>query len=443
MHIKTKLISTAAFVMGASSATAGGYVAPVIPYEPMVAAPQSVPFDWTGPYVGLSAGHSKIKLNRSLIEEEPIVVEHPAETETVTIEHPAETEEVTIPAVTETVEHPAVTETIEHPGGVEVVTIPAVTKDVDHPAETETVEHPAVTETVEHPAETRDEIEYGKLWTGDGSTIPEKHRGVCQGDSKCPIPVEGTGSWTSNGWTGEWAQGEVGRTTVVTKPAWTETVTVKDAWTETVTVKDAWTETVIVTPERTESKITEPWTETVTVKDAWTETVVVEPERTETVVTRPAWTETKEVVVKDAWTEVVGTAYTATVLDLKDNTNTFGAFAGYRYQWSNRVVAGVEANYTKTNGVEASYGAENYRFDLDTVSIEAQAGYAMGRLLPYVAVGYASTGGDGGWMAAVGADYAITDRLIIGAKYTHYEYDDLKSWDADLDNVSLRLGLKF
>lgn len=278
-----------------------------------------------------------------------------------------------------------------------------------------------------------------KLWV---PTDPaDQFPGCNHGNNTCPVPVaDGNGQVNWIPWSND--KGESG---VVPELGWAyETVT-----TETV-IREGYTETVVVpggsktveipestitvtTPGGTQTITTEPTTQTVVVREAWTETVVKEPERVETTeITTPAWT------------EVVRAAYTSTLVqELKESANTYGVFGGYRYQYSNNVVVGVEANYSKSSNISASFDDKVYDFDLNTFSIEAQAGYAYKRFLPYVGLGYASTDGDGALMASVGVDYAVTDNIIIGAKYTHYKYDDLKTWNADADTVSVRVGYKF
>ena len=409
--MKRTLFALALVNLATTTALAGGYVAPVVQTAPVAPAAKPKAFSWTGPYVGVHLGYSEVDLKRRVEQD------HPA----VTIEHPAETETVTevIPAVTETVDHPAVTETV-------TTTVPAVTETVEHPAETETVTFPEVTETVEHPAVTEERVITDKLWV----PTPEAERfpGCDGGNGTCPVPVPGTGTWNDRGeWQGDWAYGEVGRETVVIRGPWTETIVVSPERTETVVTRDPWTETVVVRPEETV-------TEEVTVKEAWTETVVVSPERTVT----------REVVTREAWTEVVTAAYTSSVVqEVAENANSYGVFAGYRYQRADRWVLGVEGSYTHLSNVSATFDETNYDFNLNSVGLELQAGYALGRWLPYVSAGVVSTGGDTGWTAGAGLDYAVTDRLLVGVKYNHADYSDLNGWEAETDTVSLRAGWRF
>lgn len=428
-----------ACVFATSTASAGGYVAPVVSVDdvapaPMIAAQSQLEnaqsFSWTGPYLGAAIGYSDLKLKRR------VPVEHPAEV----IEHPAITEEVIVPAVTEEVVIPAETRDVEIPPVTEEREIPPVTRDVVHPPITREVEIPPITEereiVVEHPPVTEERPVIDKIWK---PTDPkDQYPGCNHGNNTCPVPVPGSGEWNDKGqWTGDWERGEVGRETVTIRDAWTETSTetviVTPGRTETEIVRDSWTETVVVTPGRVETVIVEPGrTETEIVSAARTETIIVEPERRETR------------IISEAWTEVVRAAYASTfVQEMKESANTFGVFTGYRYQFSNKAVVGVEANYARTNGVRTSFEQESHRFDLKTVSIEAQLGYAYARFLPYIAAGYVKTSGDDGWLAAAGVDYALTDNVILGIKYTRHDYDNLQGWKATNDTISARVGWKF
>ena len=132
---------------------------------------------------------------------------------------------------------------------------------------------------------------------------------------------------------------------------------------------------------------------------------------------------------------------------IDDSDTTYGVFAGYRWQFENRFVVGAEASYTNTGTLFDDSWIENKK--LETWTVEGQVGYAIGRALPYAAVGYARIAGEDATSIAVGLDYAITDRVIIGAKYTRYDvgeitgFDNVTGFEADSDLVSLRAAIKF
>lgn len=132
---------------------------------------------------------------------------------------------------------------------------------------------------------------------------------------------------------------------------------------------------------------------------------------------------------------VVGTervpGVTTTITEaLSNDANSYGLFAGYRYQFGNNVVTGVEARYSKTDFA-------------DVAAVEGQLGYALGRALPYIAAGAAHADGGNGWQAAVGIDYAVTDSLFVGVRYTKQDFDDVSGWKAESDTVSVRVGIRF
>lgn len=427
---KALLLSTAL----TGSALAGGYVSPYVEYNPPpVVADAPAKFSWTGPYVGAHIGHTKLDLKRKVETEVPEeYIDHDAITKIVKIPHEAVTAEVATPEEKTIILHPAETETTLVPPVIEK-------KDITITTQGGEIEVPKY---IPHPAEYgKEKITIGKLIATKDADLPDGYT--------LDVPAGGDNPdyfYVKKG-NGDWAYGEADKPgyklstyqptyeaekTVITKPAYVEETT------ETVTVPPGsftYTETYIKEPARIDTK---------TIKDAWEEEKITKPAGTETVVVKPGYVEEKEVVVKPAWREVIKAAYTSTFMqELKDNANSFGVFGGYRYQFQNNVVLGVEGSYTKANNISATFERDTHKFDLSTVSIEAQAGYALGKFLPYVAAGYANAGGDGGWLAAAGVDYALTDRVIIGARYTHHDFNDLQGWEADTDTVSLRVGFKF
>ena len=146
---------------------------------------------------------------------------------------------------------------------------------------------------------------------------------------------------------------------------------------------------------------------------------------------------------KVGWTGGGFPIYENFVTRLDDSDTTYGLFAGYRHQFGNRVVAGAEASYTRTGKLFEDSRA------IETWAVEGQLGYAVGRALPYAAAGYAQVAGEDALSVSLGLDYAITDRVIIGAKYTRYDVgevkgiDSIKGFEADSDMVSLRAAIKF
>ncbi len=126
-----------------------------------------------------------------------------------------------------------------------------------------------------------------------------------------------------------------------------------------------------------------------------------------------------------------------------------GVQAGYRYDFGKAVVGG-ELEYDIT-GIDLGTTAGD---QLDSVArLKAMAGADLGRTLVYGTAGYAyadaSVGGgslsDSGWFAGLGADYALSDRLSVGAEVLAHKFDDFDGSGVDLDatTAKARINLRF
>lgn len=119
---------------------------------------------------------------------------------------------------------------------------------------------------------------------------------------------------------------------------------------------------------------------------------------------------------------------------LDSDAVSYGAFAGFRHQYENNVVVGVEGTYAVSENF-AGPGS-----DTEMYGVEAQAGFAFGRVLPYASVGLAKAAGEDAVTYGIGVDYAVTDRIFAGVKYTRI---DLRDVDAESDTVGVRVGFRF
>jgi len=109
------------------------------------------------------------------------------------------------------------------------------------------------------------------------------------------------------------------------------------------------------------------------------------------------------VIVRE-WTEVTGTETVQTGTEtLRQSSSTAGVFAGYRHQLVGGTVWGVEASYARAGGE-------------DSARIMAQAGYSLGRALPYLTAGYDLA--QDSPVYGAGIDVALTRRLLGGLAYT-------------------------
>lgn len=123
---------------------------------------------------------------------------------------------------------------------------------------------------------------------------------------------------------------------------------------------------------------------------------------------------------------------------------TGGLFAGYRADFG-QFVAGVEGNYDKAD-IDLGGGAAT----LDSITrLKLIGGYDMGPALVYGTVAAvradSSLGADNGWGAGIGVDYALTDRMTLGAELMEHRFDNFVGSGTDLDatTVNARLGFRF
>lgn len=127
---------------------------------------------------------------------------------------------------------------------------------------------------------------------------------------------------------------------------------------------------------------------------------------------------------------------------------TGGLMAGYRQDYG-QFVAGVEANYDWAN-IDLGAGTDS----LDNITrLKLIGGYDMGQTLVYgtvAAVGADATVGgaslnDSGWGAGIGVDYALSDRMTLGAELMEHRFSNFAGTGVDLDatTVNARIGFQF
>ena len=156
--------------------------------------------------------------------------------------------------------------------------------------------------------------------------------------------------------------------------------------------------------------------------------------------------------VGGAWGRFDGDFLTPPLADFgsRRSTGAGGGFFGAQYQFSNKIVFGVESDvialFDHSLGAgpcvpAASCGPGSLRsLSLNSIwSAGARLGYAAGMWMPYVAGGFAGTKTDFlntsavptiesfsqnryGWYVGAGVDWAINSNWIIGAEYRHYDF---------------------
>jgi outer membrane immunogenic protein len=150
-----------------------------------------------------------------------------------------------------------------------------------------------------------------------------------------------------------------------------------------------------------------------------------------------------------------------------------GGYAGFNWQ-VNALVLGVEGDF---NGADIDGSTEVvtsiFRSEIDSIaSIRGRLGLAAHRWLFFVTGGWAWADASHtqeilppmpisdtedttlrGWTLGGGVEYAFTDHVIGRIEYRHYEFDSESldtglligpgKFDADLDTVSVGIGIKF
>lgn len=164
------------------------------------------------------------------------------------------------------------------------------------------------------------------------------------------------------------------------------------------------------------------------------------------------------------------------------NAFTLGGQAGYRYQFDNSVVLGVEGDlYSYFNKEDAASLNTNSSGESLTVkyggSLRGQVGYAFDRFLPYVTGGVAfinyagvgiqpfpggpafpGTGYSGtqaGWTVGAGLAYAFTDHFVANVDYRYTDFGSTSfdtpgvgpsaphSTDVDLKENAVKIGFSY
>lgn len=146
------------------------------------------------------------------------------------------------------------------------------------------------------------------------------------------------------------------------------------------------------------------------------------------------------------WLRDVAKATTPFVYDQGDDW-VIGAHAGYLLQFGN-VVVGAEVEATR---LDIDYDLASFITVENAYAAKLRAGYAVDRVLLSAHAGgvYSTTNfmglKDWGWTAGFGADYALTEKVTIGAQYSHYRFEDFDGSliDADINLVTGRIGVKF
>ncbi|MRR18227.1 MAG: porin family protein [Deltaproteobacteria bacterium] len=152
-----------------------------------------------------------------------------------------------------------------------------------------------------------------------------------------------------------------------------------------------------------------------------------------------------------------------TALRLKNDTEggMGGFYIGYLYQTPVKIVVGVEAE-TNYGRLSNSSACPNPSYSCHTEvnwigSLRGRLGYALGRFMPYVAIGWAYAGADTyvtylptgddfgssnsylGFTPGAGLEFAVTNNFLIRGEYAYYDFGR-RSATIQGDEVDIRLA---
>lgn len=157
--------------------------------------------------------------------------------------------------------------------------------------------------------------------------------------------------------------------------------------------------------------------------------------------------------------------------DVDLNGGFFGPIVGVQKQWNNFVLgAEVEVNWSDIDGQDTVAGAAGRTFGGVEIfgSAGVKLGYAWNRALIYATGGVSGAetetllrngpnsfedhAASFGWMAGAGVDFALTENIILGLQYRHYDFGEAdfdmgfipdRTGETDLDTVSGHFIVKF
>ena len=138
-----------------------------------------------------------------------------------------------------------------------------------------------------------------------------------------------------------------------------------------------------------------------------------------------------------------------------DDGKALGGFVGYNFQRGNLVYGG-ELSYASVSDATILLGGGDDSLD-SLLDLRGRVGFAAGKALIYGALGYSRgdltiNAADGatlsGTSVGLGADFMVTQRVLVGLDYTSRKMDgrnDLNTFDLEtnVDTVGFRVGLSF
>ncbi|MGF9563452.1 outer membrane protein [Neorhizobium sp. JUb45] len=133
----------------------------------------------------------------------------------------------------------------------------------------------------------------------------------------------------------------------------------------------------------------------------------------------------------------------------------FGGFAGYNWQFSNGIVAGIEGDIEYNSNDEKFFGYRTFGTDWQG-SARGRLGYAFDRLMVFGTAGWTMAKGHiefpgasesetfSGWTAGAGVDYAVTDKVFLRGEYRYSDFGSkeiVRGMNVDFDQSVVKVGL--
>jgi len=130
-----------------------------------------------------------------------------------------------------------------------------------------------------------------------------------------------------------------------------------------------------------------------------------------------------------------------------------GVFAGYNWEFSQGVLAGIEADMAREfNGMTATASEVGTEW---SKSIRLRVGKEQGNALVFVAAGWTQTDiyerdfnqerKASGWTVGAGVDWAVSQHMFIRTEYRYNNFDpvELAGIETDLSQSVVNIGLGF
>ncbi|ABL71164.1 porin family protein [Paracoccus methylovorus] len=128
----------------------------------------------------------------------------------------------------------------------------------------------------------------------------------------------------------------------------------------------------------------------------------------------------------------------------------YGIHAGYNHQLHNNMVIGGEITFDHSSADNDVWQVERL------MTVRAKVGYAHNNWLVYGLAGYAHVrtegadrahGKSGGAVFGIGADYAVSDKWLVGGSWEGYRFSDFKNdpdnMEVDGGSVRFRVSYRF